>query len=280
MEQSKKKVTTFKYLLGLMVFILGGVIGGYLININWVKMFNEYKQNCEVQLNKYENDINKKDNMIEKLKLLNNTNLKSKNNMKSFILFINKKVYPELAEIIVDELYKMEEKYQISAILGLMVIDVESDFNPLAISKANAVGLMQVNVNQWVGNKKNKDDLIANKIINNKDELFRPRENIRSGYYILNVYYNTCQNYEANGRLNGLGYTDIYHCTFSKYFGGSPKNGYYPKVLQALGQYWVYTLTNNKQTESQQVEPQQENLKNENKTDNETDISNGNKNKK
>jgi soluble lytic murein transglycosylase-like protein len=253
MEQSKKKVNTFKYLVVLTVFILGALGGGYLINTNWTKLFREYKQNCESMLNKYESDINKKDNMIQRLKLLNNNNLKSKSNMKAFILSINKKVYPELAEIIVDELYKMEEEYQIPAILGLMVIDVESDFNPLAISKANAVGLMQVNVNQWVGNKKNKDDLIANKIINNKNELFRPRENIRAGYYILNIYYNTCQGYITDGRLNGLGYINIYHCTFAKYFGGSPKNGYYPKVLQALGEYWVFTLVKNNNSNSENI---------------------------
>jgi predicted RND superfamily exporter protein len=60
------------------------------------------------------------------------------------ITVLNSKIDPQLAKIIAEHVEKSSEKYGLPIPLILSVIRKESNFNPLAVSKAGAVGLMQV----------------------------------------------------------------------------------------------------------------------------------------
>jgi soluble lytic murein transglycosylase-like protein len=78
--------------------------------------------------------------------------------------------------IYVDGIYRQEEK------LVNAIIKVESNWNPKAVSKKGAIGLMQVRYSVW------GDTLKKEGIIQSRKCLFDPQTNIKAGKYILGVY--------------------------------------------------------------------------------------------
>ena len=60
------------------------------------------------------------------------------------IAVLNPKIDPQLATIIAGHVEKASEKYGLPIPLILSVIRKESNFNPFAVSKAGAIGLMQI----------------------------------------------------------------------------------------------------------------------------------------
>lgn len=93
---------------------------------------------------------------------------------------ILKSIYPLEYENLV---FENHNKYDVDESLILAVIKAESDFNPNAVSSANAYGLMQITAPtfEWLQYKKN---------INHKmDEsyLFIPSVNIEYGTYFLSI---------------------------------------------------------------------------------------------
>jgi len=69
---------------------------------------------------------------------------------------------------------------------GLLLIALakkESSFNPSAVSKKGAIGLNQIMPNIWA------KELIKNKIIKEKRDLFNYKANLRASHYILLKYY-------------------------------------------------------------------------------------------
>jgi len=87
------------------------------------------------------------------------------------------KKFPDFAKII-DVTYKMSRRYGFNPNLVLAVIQVESAFNPLAVSQAGAYGLMQVRYAVW------KDELNID-----KNRIFDIEYNIELGLQILKQYH-------------------------------------------------------------------------------------------
>jgi soluble lytic murein transglycosylase-like protein len=85
--------------------------------------------------------------------------------------------YPDFSEII-KIVFKESKKYGFNPYLVMAVIQVESGFDPFAVSTAGAYGLMQVNYSVW------KDEL---KIDFNR--IFEKEYNIDLGLRILKHYY-------------------------------------------------------------------------------------------
>ncbi len=96
--------------------------------------------------------------------------------------------------------------------LILAVIDVESNFRPYAVSRAGALGLMQV-MPFWV-----------KEIGRPKDNLFRIRTNLRYGSTILRFYLDK----EKGNRTRAL----------SRYNGSRGKWRYPARVYRALERRW------------------------------------------
>lgn len=93
----------------------------------------------------------------------------------------------DLAHVIVDNVFSVGKKYKIDPILLLAIIKVESTFNPKAVSRVNAAGLMQVL-------PKAHPEKIAE--IGGVNQLFVPEVNIRVGTRILRDYLK-----KSNGSL-------------------------------------------------------------------------------
>ena len=144
--------------------------------------------------------------------------------MEEYILTKNKKVFPELADIIVSEIFKQERKYNFPPGIIISIIDVESDFNIYDVSNKGAIGLMQSNYKQWM------EQLKKHKIIEYVYDLYDPRKNIRAGAYILDYYYKK-NNYNDKKTLQA-------------YFGNKDGNSYYKKILKAFGEWWMFLFRN------------------------------------
>jgi len=87
------------------------------------------------------------------------------------------KKFPDFAKI-VDVAFKKSRRYGFNPNLILSVIQVESAFNPLAVSSAGAYGLMQVRYSVW------KDELRID-----KNRIFDIEYNIDLGLRILKQYH-------------------------------------------------------------------------------------------
>ncbi|WP_297630008.1 lytic transglycosylase domain-containing protein [uncultured Clostridium sp.] len=98
------------------------------------------------------------------------------------------KTYPYEYKSLVNEYAK---EYNLNPLFVLSVIKIESNFNPNALSDANARGLMQITVSTGTD--------IANSLgMNNfKDEdLYNPEINIKMGCYYLRNLYNEFGNWD------------------------------------------------------------------------------------
>ncbi len=85
--------------------------------------------------------------------------------------------YPKFS-MILDSVYRNSLQYDFKPELVLSIIQVESNFNPSAISNRGAYGLMQVNLSVW------KDELNIN-----KNNIFDIDYNINLGLQVLKRYY-------------------------------------------------------------------------------------------
>ena len=92
--------------------------------------------------------------------------------------------YPNYAHI-VDSVYSKSIEYDFRPELVLSIIQVESNFNPKAISYRGAYGLMQINLSVW------DDELKID-----KNRIFDVGYNIDLGLQVLKRYYD-----ESNGNL-------------------------------------------------------------------------------
>lgn len=79
---------------------------------------------------------------VEKIKYVKSSGLKTPT--VELIAVLNSKLDPQLSKIIAEHVEKASTKYGLPVPLVLSVIRKESNYNPLAVSKAGAVGLMQV----------------------------------------------------------------------------------------------------------------------------------------
>ena len=110
---------------------------------------------------------------------IKSSNGKEWEEINSYILSRNRKVYPKLAAEITDYILEYSEKYSIKSAIVVSVMDVESTYNYSVVSDKEAIGLMQVVYKYW------KDDQDIKEFIKQEKDLFDPELNIRAGCLIL-----------------------------------------------------------------------------------------------
>ncbi len=150
--------------------------------------------------------------------------------LKDYILDKNYKVFPRMADIIVDSIHHASREYKISPLILLGLMDVESDFDYLAKSDKNAIGLLQIHLPTWVLNKKNPINLKKIGVIQSATDLYDPHKNLSAGAFILNHYMK-----EASRR----GVDDVVSYSITRYEGGK-KNDHVKRVKSAIGDYLLF----------------------------------------
>jgi soluble lytic murein transglycosylase-like protein len=135
--------------------------------------------------------------------------------LKTIILKPN--LEPDLARTVARLVHKYSARYNKDPNLVLAIISVESDFNPQAVSKAGALGLMQV-MPHW------------KKILAIEDDLTDPETSIRYGLQVLGFYEQMYKDPETvlTAYNRGPGPVDL-----ALVKGANPDNGYSGKVLAA-----------------------------------------------
>jgi len=144
----------------------------------------------------------------------------------------NRKIFSELAELMAESLVESGEEFDLPPVYLLALAQVESDFNYMAVSKKDCVGLLQINPKVWVKDDSNKDGLKVANIAHTVASLYSPEINIRAGAHILRVYFKQGQ---KKGKENPLEYA------LTRYFGGV-KNSHYAKFKSAVGNFYIYFL--------------------------------------
>jgi hypothetical protein len=166
---------------------------------------------------KWQREINIENSYLEELKQVSSENTELKEQIttltkgnKNIVPIINK-LRPQLDNTIVEEIaasiVKYSREYRLPPEFVTYLIKRESEFNVLAVSKAGAVGLMQVMPSA------HQDKIKKIGITNG--QLFHIDNNIRLGCWILRDYYNNTGSIEK---------------ALTKYVGGS-HNGYINDIL-------------------------------------------------
>lgn len=153
------------------------------LNKKYIELFNNYK------------NINKKYIKLN-YNIINNKHITLKKEKEIVIKYIinqNNKCDIKIAKLITESLFKQCKKYDVNPWIILSMMNVESTFNPFAISKDGARGLMQVmpNIN------KNKFNPI---------KLHEIEYGIEAGIIVLNEKLNIHNNLLLSiKRYNGVG---------------------------------------------------------------------------
>ncbi len=121
----------------------------------------------------------------------------------------------EMPEHILSEIYRASVN-NINSDLILAICMVESNFNPNVKSQKGAIGLMGILPNAWL------DELKAQGIVRQKEDLYQIRTNIASGAYVLQKYLSRTKTLEK---------------ALIDYVGGDPD--YVRKVMKALGELYL-----------------------------------------
>jgi soluble lytic murein transglycosylase-like protein len=135
-----------------------------------------------------------------------------------YIRHFNPKLYERLAREIVDSAIDSGRESNISPIMIVGVMQIESEFNINAISKKEARGLMQINLSVW------SKDLIEKGIMKDPEEIHDPRINVRAGCYILRKYLDETKDFEK---------------ALYKYLGADVKD-YKDAINKAIGNILLY----------------------------------------
>jgi len=141
-----------------------------------------------------ENVLSKHTKSIEMAKIsslndyLEARKIEEKDNLKKCLFETVKKLQPkidsQIANHIVDSIIEECKEKNIDPILITALIYVESKFDPMAISKKGAIGLMQVRYEIW-----KETPELKNNGIDTKDKLFWVDLNISCGTSIFKKYY-------------------------------------------------------------------------------------------
>jgi len=134
-------------------------------------------------------------------------------NICSYIKIRYTRIPKEVATSIADNVIIFSDKYQMSPQLLIGMIEIESQFNPMAISKKDARGLMQV-MPEWVPKLK----------INNVNDLHDVDIGIETGIKVFNIHLK-----EAKGNISKGLYL---------YVGKNLK--YVDNVYSAVGRFVTY----------------------------------------
>jgi DNA-binding protein Fis len=157
----------------IIVAVFGGVFCWDYIDRLQLRLVRE--KGAEIELrHKAEQEL-----LVSKAMLDNLISYKESNSYSAeTILRINPNVDPELATIIMREVVATSDHYDLHPLIVLALIQRESGFNPMAKSKAGAIGLMQVLP------KYHQDKLNGKPT----EDLYHIAPNIRVGCAILSSY--------------------------------------------------------------------------------------------
>ena len=111
-------------------------------------------------------------------------------NIKEHINRIRKDFSDEQALEIADGIYDFSFEYDIDPKLLMAVIHVESYWDHKAVSRLGAKGLMQIMLTFPDGSPMWIDDLVEMGIIENGVDIFKIRNNIQAGAFILRYFMN------------------------------------------------------------------------------------------
>lgn len=145
-----------------------------------------------------------------------------------YIMNNSERMFGLMAELIADAVIEASTDYGIPVEHLVAIIQVESSFRYWAVSKADCIGLMQINPAVWVSDADNPDNLVAAGILERRADLFHPIVNITAGAHIIAVFL-------ADADRQGIRDRDRY--AYKRYFGGSWAEAYYSRVLEAIGSF-------------------------------------------
>lgn len=162
----KKNIKKFAVLLSLLVVMgLAGLFIG-LVDLN--RNYENHKENIDILAGEVFR--------LEKVVDVNNQKLKTFNVME-FKLNAFSKRYSLFSQIL-DAVYDKSHQYGFEPELVLGIVQVESAFNPKAVSSKGALGLMQVMLPVW------REELAID-----ENRIFEVEYNIDLGLQILKQYY-------------------------------------------------------------------------------------------
>ena len=150
----------------------------------------------------------------KKVKSLKEVKMREKDSIKSYILTYYKTVAPVIAEEMAIHIIEKSSDYNVPLVTVIAVTEVESHFNPFAISKKGARGPMQVMPKYWLKEFK----------LQNKYALHDIETNITCGVKILRKYLDATDN-------------DMRKALY-KYVGGD--NLYIKRVYESMGKFIVF----------------------------------------
>lgn len=169
----KKNIRKFGVLI-ICLFCLG--LSGFFIGLVEVdRTYSKNKENINILVNEVMRLDKTMENNAQKLEQYAFMEYKVNAFAKRYALYSD----------ILDAVYKKSSQYGFEPELVLGIVQVESNFNPSAVSYVGAVGLMQVNLPVW-----------RNELSIDDDRVFDVEYNIDLGLQILKRYYD-----EVNGNL-------------------------------------------------------------------------------
>jgi soluble lytic murein transglycosylase len=138
-----------------------------------------------------------------------------------FIHQSSERMYPRLSREIVQAAIKYSDKYDLSPILVLAVVEAESQFYPFALSKKNAKGLMQINPDA------NQGLLLQEGIFKEPSDIFDPDRNIEAGCFLLRKFINESPDFNT---------------ALDKYLGAD-SSPYKSEIHQVMGKVLLLGIT-------------------------------------
>jgi len=166
----------------------------------------------------------------EKTPIVLNFEEQKKEDLLPIILRLQPKLDPTLARTISDNILLYSKEYSLPPKLVIHIINRESNFSPLARSKAGAIGLMQIMV------KAHKDKL--EKLGITPQQAYHIDNNIRLGCWIFRDYFNTTKDVRK---------------TLTKYVGGNHEE-YIKDILTGFTNEEILGVENGKSVSEENKE--------------------------
>lgn len=207
-------------LLVCFIILAGGFIGGAMSSYNYLKVSQVVPLVYELKKldSKFMEQTEKMQSLKHQLDLEHSADrtIYLKNDIYEYIRTHFKKVPRTLAKTISTELVEKSKQYSVSPELLVGIIEVESAFDPMAVSSKSARGLMQV-MPAWAEKFNLPDEY----------ELHNVDVNIESGIKVFQIHQE-----EASGDIEETLYLYV----------GKDKS-YAPKVFMAMGRFVSFRST-------------------------------------
>jgi hypothetical protein len=151
-----------------------------------------------------------------------------------FVNSTSQRMYPRLSRDIVDSAIRYSEKYDLSPILVLAIVQTESEFYPFALSKKNAKGLMQINPSA------NQELLLQKGIFKEPGDIFDPERNIEAGCFLLRSFINESPDFNT---------------ALDRYLGADSVS-YKAQIHEVMGKILLFGITEElNRTSQHKIEP-------------------------